>query len=44
MEFSVSLIGWTHMTNILLTRPETPVVDAAATNAVSRFYRVRLEP
>ena len=44
VEFSVSLIGWTNMTNILLTRPQTPVVDAAATNAVSRFYRVRIDP
>ncbi len=44
VEFSVNLTGWTNVTNILLTSPQSPVVDAAATNAVSRFYRVRLEP
>ena len=44
VEFSVSLTGWTNVTNILLSSPQSPVVDAAATNAASRFYRVRLEP
>ena len=44
VEFSVSLTGWTNVTNILLTSPQSPVVDMAATNAASRFYRERLEP
>jgi hypothetical protein len=42
VEFSVSLTGWTNLTNITLNVPQSLIVDRAATNSPHRFYRVRL--
>jgi hypothetical protein len=44
VEFSTDFVGWTNVTNITLTGPQATVTDGGATNASSRFYRVKLNP
>ncbi len=44
VEFSTNFTGWTNVTNITLTAPQATVSDGGATNANSRFYRVKLNP
>jgi hypothetical protein len=44
VEFTTSFNGWTNLTNITLTGPQSPVTDGGSSNAPSRFYRVRVNP
>jgi hypothetical protein len=44
VEFSTDFVGWTNVTNITLPGPQATVTDGGATNATSRFYRVKLNP
>ena len=42
VEFSVTLTGWNILTNVILSAPQSPIIDPAATNTLMRFYRVRV--
>ena len=44
VEFTTDFSGWTNVTNITLSGPQAVVTHGGASNATSRFYRVRLNP
>ncbi|HTD68223.1 MAG TPA: hypothetical protein VK846_16990, partial [Candidatus Limnocylindria bacterium] len=44
VQSSTNLSAWTDVTNMTLGNPAGTVADLNATNAASRFYRVRLNP
>jgi hypothetical protein len=44
VEYTTDFNGWTNVTNLTLPGPQATVIDPGATNAPSRFYRVRLNP
>jgi hypothetical protein len=44
IEFTVNFAGWTNLSNVLVTNPQTTIIDATRSNAPTRFYRVRTNP
>jgi hypothetical protein len=42
VEYSANFNGWTNLTNVNLSAPQTLVVDPGSTNTAMRFYRVRV--
>jgi hypothetical protein len=44
IEFTTNFNGWTNLANLTLTNSQTMVIDSTASNAPTRFYRVRTNP
>ncbi len=44
VEFTTNFTGWTNLTNFNLSSPQTTIIDSTASNANTRFYRVRTGP